>query len=84
YDERGRLKAFILTEKIIMVGQIYVRPGEADKNNGQTARNLVNYILKKMPAGISVGAVASEKRFEGLFRILRMQPITGKFFRRNL
>lgn len=84
YDETGRLESFIISERIIMIGQIYVRPDRREKNNGQIVKRLVKFIVDKLPEGISVGAVASEERFEGLFRLFRMTNIKGKFFRRNL
>lgn len=82
--ENGKLKGFVLTEKIVMCGQIYVMPEFRAESNGQTARKLVNYLVETLPDGIAVGAVASEKRFEALYRILKMQKIPGTFFRRNL
>lgn len=81
YYENGKLEAFVLTEKIIIVGQIY---SYKDKNNGHAIKKLVDYITDLLPKGTSVGAVASETRFEGLFRLLKMQKITGTFFRRDL
>ena len=80
--ENNQLKGFINVETIKLVGQIYVSP-EAE-NNRQTARNLVNYLVDTLPEGISVGAIASETRFEGLYRMLKMSMVPGKFFRRNL
>lgn len=83
YDEKGKIEAFIITEKIVMIGQIWVR-SDTSQNNGQKAKKLLSFIQQKMPLGISIGAVASEERFEGLFRLFRMHKIAGKFFRRNL
>lgn len=84
YDDLGRIKSFVVKEKIVMVGLIYVRPSERSKNNGQAAKKLVSYLVNSLPDGLSVGAVASETRFESLFRLFRMQKIAGAFFRRNL
>lgn len=83
YDHKGKLISFILKEKCVMVGQIYLTPELRKKNNGQRIRKLVNYIVDSIPDGCSIGAVASEKRFEGLFRLFGMQKIKGSLFRRN-
>lgn len=84
YDAQGRIQTFILVEKALIVGQIYSaqnRSGEIDRHS---VKKLVDYIVNTLPGNTTVGAVASEKRFEGLFRLLRMQRIPGVFFRRNL
>lgn len=79
--EGGKLQAFILVENIKMVGQIYSMP---DNKNRQSVQKLVNYLVETLPDGTAVGVVASEKRFEALYRLLKMQKIPGTFFRRNL
>lgn len=80
YNAAGRIQTFILVEKILLVGQIYSAPGENDRHS---VKKLVDYIVNTLPDKV-VGAVASEKRFEGLFRLLGMTRIDGTFFRRNL
>lgn len=80
--EEGELVGFVLAEKIEMVGLIYVEPSRRNFSS-QIARNLIRYLRDKIPDGVSVGAVASERRFEALYRSLGMQKIAGTFFRRN-
>lgn len=78
----AELVGFVLAEKIEMVGQIYVAPAKRN-NASQIARNLIRYLRDNIPDGVAVGAVASETRFEALYRSLGMQKIRGNFFRRN-
>lgn len=77
--EDGHLKGFVLAEKIFMVGQIFtVGDGKAEY-----AKALIDHLQAKYPPGISVATVASETRFEKLFKSLGMDRISGTLFRRN-
>jgi hypothetical protein len=81
--ENGVMVGFVLLEKVLIVGQIYVIPSQRLKNNSGIVRNLIRYVRDKVPQGLSVAAVASDIRFEALFKSLGMQKIVGTFFRRN-
>lgn len=77
--EDGKLRGFILCENIVMVGQIYTI-GDAKAGH---AKALIEHVRSVIPADQSVGAVASEPRFEGLFRSLGMDKIDGVLYRRG-
>lgn len=78
--EDGKCVSFILIEDVKMVGQVWSRN---PKNNSNYVKSLLKFVREKIPAKQSVAAVASEPRFEMLFRTLGMQKIEGTLFRRN-
>lgn len=82
YDN-GKLVGFVLVERVAIIGQIFVAPEKRENNNGKTVRSLLKSVREQLPEGASVGAVASEPRFELLFKSLGLQKIAGVFFRRN-
>lgn len=82
--EKGQINAFILVENVKFIGQVYSRPSVDNNFNGQAVKKLVDYVMTVTPKGVSCAAVASETRFEGLFRLFRMDEIKGKLFRRDL
>jgi len=79
-NEAGKRKGFILAEDIKMIGQIYVYPDF--RNVGNTARDMVKFMVERYK-GIPVGTLASEPRFESLYKRLGMQKIEGSLFRKN-
>lgn len=82
YDE-GKLQGFILVETVQVIGQIWVAP-EKRNNSSKIVQNMLNYIRAKVAPKSVVAAVASEPRFENLYKAFGMQKIEGKFFRKNL
>lgn len=80
--EDGKMVGFVLAEQVLMIGQIYVVPPRREKS-GEIVRSLLSYIREKIAPRNVVGAVASEKRFEALYRAFGMQKIEGKFYRKN-
>lgn len=79
----GQVVGFILAEKIVMLGQIFVLP-EKQHSSLQIVQQMINYISESIALTNVVGAVASEDRFTRLFKQFGMQEISGKFFRRNI
>lgn len=81
--ENSKMVGFILIEDIKMIGQIYVVP-EKRNSSIQVIQNLVKSVKERIAPKNVVGAVASETRFEALFKAFGLQKIDGKFFRKNL
>lgn len=79
--EGGKRTGFILAENIKMIGQIYVYP-EFRKESSKHAGQMVKYCQERYK-DISVATLASEARFEKLYRLLGMQRIPGVLFRKN-
>lgn len=78
--EDGRLEGFILAEQITIIGQIFIKN---EKNNSNYARKLIRFVRDKAFPTQSVAALASETRFEMLYRTLGLQKIKGTLFRRG-
>lgn len=76
----GKLAGFVLAEEVTFIGQIYVKDS---KKNAEIARSMVRFLREHTPDNKAVAAVASEPRFEMLFRTLGLQKIAGTLFRRN-
>lgn len=81
--EDGEVLGFLLAENVVMIGQIYVVP-KMRKNSGKIAQSLVRFVRHHIAPTNTVGAVASETRFNNLFKSFGMQHIKGMFFRRNI
>jgi hypothetical protein len=81
--EQGRMVGFMLAETIVMLGQIYVVP-EKRKNSSKIVKNLLDYCKMQIAPKNVVGAVASESRFENLYKAFGMEKIFGVFYRKNL
>lgn len=81
--EEGKMQGFILIETVQVIGQIYVIPEKRNNSSG-IVQNMLKYIRAKVAPKSVVAAVASEKRFENLYKSLGMQLIEGKFFRKNI
>jgi len=81
--EDGKMVAFVLCEKIVMLGQIYVVP-EKRNNSSRFVQKMLSFLRDRYDNREVVGAVASESRFENLFKAFGMQGIQGKFFRKNI
>jgi hypothetical protein len=79
--EGSRRTGFILVEPIRMVGQIYVYE-DFRKDSVKNAMKLVKHV-QNLYQGSPVGTVASEARFEKLYRLMGMDKIEGTFFRKN-
>lgn len=79
YDENGNLKAWVLAENVVVIGQLFT------VGDGKTeyVQALISHLQEQHPPGISVATVASETRFERLFKSLGMERISGTLFRRN-
>jgi hypothetical protein len=78
--EDGKLAGFVLAEEVTFIGQIHVKD---PKNSATLARKMIRFLRERTPDNKSVATVASESRFEMLFRTLGMQKISGTLFRRN-
>ncbi len=81
--EDGKMQGFILVETVQVIGQIWVTPEKRNNSSG-IVQNMLKYIRAKIAPKSVVAAVASEKRFENLYKAFGMQPIEGKFFRKNI
>jgi hypothetical protein len=79
--DKGKRTGFILAEDIKMVGQIYVYP-DFRKESARYAGQMVRFCQERYQ-GKSVATLASEPRFEKLYRLLGMQKIDGTVFRKN-
>lgn len=79
--EGGKRIGFILAEDVKMIGQIYVYP-EFRKESARHAGQMVKFCQERFK-GKSVATLASEPRFEKLYRLLGMQKIPGTLFRKN-
>ncbi len=78
--EDNKLKGFVLLEQVQFVGLIYVKD---EKKDAKAVRKMLKYVREKVSRKQAVAAVASEPRFEMLFKTLGMQKIPGTIFRRN-
>jgi hypothetical protein len=74
-DDTGEVKAFVVAEGMIRIGQVY-----QPKNNG---RKLFQYLLDHMLPGAAVIVIASSKRFQPLCELFQMHAVEGKVFRRD-
>lgn len=81
--EDGKMVGFVLAENIVLLGQIYVVPERREKSGG-IVQNLLKFLQVRYDGRETVGAVASERRFEALYRAFGMQKILGTFFRKNI
>lgn len=81
--EDGRLIGFILAEDVVMIGQIYVVP-EKRNESMSIVNSLVQTVKNEYDGKDNVGAVASEPRFEEMFKSLGMGKINGVFYRKNI
>ena len=77
------LLSFVVAEKIILLGQLYVAP-EHRKMALTIAKKMLNFLQSRYDGKEVVGAVASERRFEPLFEAYGMQRIDGTFHRKNI
>lgn len=80
-SEGNKRVGFILAEDIKMIGQIYVYP-DFRRDSAKYASQMVKYCQEHFK-DIPVGTVASEARFEKLYKLLGMEKIEGSFFRKN-
>ncbi len=78
----GKRTGFILVEPVKMIGQIYIYPEFREQNVAKNAGEMVKFMQKRYD-GTPVGCVASEPRFEKLYRRLGMEKIDGVFYRKN-
>ena len=81
--ENGVMKGFVLVEQIQLVGQIYVIPEER-KSSSEIVKSLITFVKRTIAPKAVVGSVASERRFEALYKAFGMQKIEGIFYRKNL
>lgn len=81
--ENGKMVGFVLAERVVMIGQIYVVPEKRENSSG-IVKNLLKFLQNRFDGREVVGAVASERRFEALYRAFGMQKILGTFFRKNI
>lgn len=77
--EDDKLKGFVLAEKVILIGQICT----VGNNKPEYVKALIDHLQKEYPPGITVASVASESRYERLYKSLGMQKMLGSFWRRN-
>lgn len=77
--EEGKLKAFVLAERVIQIGQIC----SVGDGKPEYVKALIDHLQEAYPPGISVATVASEPRFEKLYKSLGMERIPGSLWRRN-
>lgn len=80
YDDDS-FKGFILCEDVKFIGQIFMF--DASDDGAKYARALISHVRHSISPDQSVATVASEPRFEKLFRSLGMQKIAGILFRRG-
>lgn len=76
-DEENNIKAFIVIEHLLRVGQIW---NESDKS---TPLQFIRYLLNHIPKGSSVVVIATDEKYEGLCEKLGMREVKGKIFRRD-
>jgi hypothetical protein len=81
--EDGKVVGFILAEDVKMLGQIYVSPEKRSEGTEITMK-LLKEVRERYEGKENVAAVASETRFEKLYRALKMEKISGTIFRRNI
>lgn len=80
--ENGKRTGFILAEPVIFIGQIYIYPEFREKNIASTTLSLVKSV-KERYEGQSVATLASESRFEKLYKRLGLDKISGTLFRKG-
>jgi hypothetical protein len=79
----GKMVGFVLSERVQMLGQLYVVP-EKRNNTIEITKELLSSLREKYDGKEVVGAVASEPRFKKLYESLGMQKIFGDFYRKNI
>jgi len=57
---------------------------EKRNNSSRFVQKMLSFLRDRYDNREVVGAVASESRFENLFKAFGMQGIQGKFFRKNI
>jgi hypothetical protein len=78
--EDGKIEAFVLAEQVIVIGQIWSRQ---PKKSTSFIKTLIKFVREKIPSNQTVAAVASDPRYEMLYRTLGLEKVDGTFFRRN-
>ncbi len=73
-DESGRVLSFVVLEQLWRIGQVWSEGGHPGK--------LFKFVEANIGEGSVVG-IASEPRFETLFRKFQMHEMKGKLFRRD-
>lgn len=73
--EDGEIKAFVVVEMLLRVGQVYSTSG--------SPRKLLKQVVDNMPANTAVIAIASEPRYESLFKKFEMDKFEGTLYRRD-
>lgn len=81
--ENARLVGFVLAERVIMIGQVWVSP-TLRNNSTEVIGPLIRIVRDEYDGVENVGAVASEPRFISLFKHYGMGEIPGTFCRKNL
>jgi hypothetical protein len=71
----GEIKAFVVVEMLLRVGQVY--------STGGSARRLLKQVEDNMPPNTAVIAIASEPRYESLFEKFKMYKFEGALYRRD-
>lgn len=77
-DKCNKIKAFVVVEHLLRVGQIY-----NEDDDKTTPLQFIRYLLKNIPKDSSVIVIASDSRYESLCEKLGMREVPGKLFRRD-
>jgi hypothetical protein len=83
YDDDGDPVGFVHAEQIILLGQVYVVPEKRNSTISVT-KTMIDFLRSNFDGKANVAAVASEPRFEQLFKNYGMQMISGTFHRKNV
>jgi hypothetical protein len=81
--EDGKVVGFINCEIVRVIGQIWVEPDKR-KDSTEITMKLLREVRDRYEGKENVAAVASESRFEKLYKVLGMEKIPGTLFRRNI
>ena len=80
--ENGKIEGFLTIERLIRVGLISVNPKLRNTlKSAQVMKHLIKYAVESIPKGESVITIASDAKFESLFKRLGMREEEGKVFR---
>lgn len=80
--EEGQVRATILAEHLIRVGQLWICPEDRKTVNGlRNARNLIRDMIVTIPEGMSAIAIDDTGDYGGLLQKIGLRPVEGKIYR---
>jgi hypothetical protein len=84
-EEDGEVVAFVLSEVLIRVGLLYVKPElRGTQRSASLSKRLIRYLFQRIPKNSSVITIASESKYNSLFEKIGMREEAGTVYRLDL